>query len=144
MKTKTEHFKRIAEIRAGLREAERPSYFELTAWISSMKSQENLKGILRRVSCIARNKDMSLEQVKQCVNYGFHTLGGLPDVDERDMIFFGNPSDQEEFFDVVQKQYGLPKPVCVSNFCLLPETSEINRKHLLEDVERLGGRQIKF
>jgi len=105
-----------------------------------MEGPENLKGILRRVTCIARNKGVSLEQVEQCVNYGFHTLGGLPNVDERNMIFFENQLDQEEFFDVVQQQYGLPTPVCVSNFCLLPETSEINRKHLLEDAERLGGR----
>lgn len=75
MDVKTDHFKRIDEIRRGLREDERPSYSEITAWITSMKSQENLKAILRRVSCIARTKGVSFKQVEQCVNYGFHTIG---------------------------------------------------------------------
>ena len=76
--TKTEYFKRIDEIRKGLREDERPSYFELTAWITSMKGQENLKAILRRVACIARIKGISFEQVEQCVNSVSYTHLTLP------------------------------------------------------------------
>ena len=75
MDTKTEYFKRIDEISKGLREDERPSYSEITAWITSMEGQENLKAILRRVSCIARTKGISFEQIERCVNYGFHTIG---------------------------------------------------------------------
>ena len=117
-----------------------------------MKGRENLKAMLRRVACIARIKGVSFEQVQQCVNYGFHTIGDpdgkpmVPDADELHMVFFENRLDQAEFFDVVQRQYGLPKPACVSNFfglnsyCLLPETSEINRKNLLEEAVRLEGK----
>ena len=75
MDGKTEYFKRIDEIRRGLREDERPSYHEITAWITSMRGQENLKAILRRVSCIARTKGISFKQIEQCVNYGFYTIG---------------------------------------------------------------------
>ena len=75
MDAKTKYFKRIDEIRKGLREDERPSYSEITAWITSMEGQENLKATLRRVSCIARTKGISFKEVEQCVNYGFHTIG---------------------------------------------------------------------
>ena len=69
----------------------------------------------------------------------------IPDADEIDMVFFEDRLDREEFFDVVQKQYGLLTSTYVhsfaglENYCLLPETSETNRKNLLEEAERLGG-----
>ena len=69
----------------------------------------------------------------------------IPDADELDMVFFEDRLDRDEFFDVVQKQYGLLTPTYVygfigmENYCLLPETSETNRKNLLEEAERLGG-----
>ena len=69
----------------------------------------------------------------------------IPDADELDMVFFEDRLDREEFFDVVQKQYGLLTPTYthgfagLENYCLLPETSETNRRNLLEEAERLGG-----
>lgn len=71
---KESYFKRLHEIRSGLREEERPPYAELQAWLISMNKPENIKGLLRRMGAISNHLGIDIETAISCVQYGHEVI----------------------------------------------------------------------
>lgn len=86
----SDYYKRLDKIRKGELEDERPSYAELTAWITSMKKPNNIKGILRRIGCVSRSLGVSLAESIACVEYGHQVIGS-----ENSFLRNDEPTTQE-------------------------------------------------